>query len=235
MRRVADITNQAYIRFSNSVCPAESRTNGKLQYFVNERSIATLVTSRCSSSDTGTIAVVAEKPSVARDIAKVLGATTRGEGYLHGNGYVVTWVIGHLASLAQPHEMDMQWKPWRRETLPMLPDAWPLVVYEKTKDQFEVVRKILSSSRVGNVICATDAGREGELIFRYIYEATGCSKPISRLWISSLTPEAIRKGFDAVKPGKDYEPLANAARGRSRADWLVGMNAFTCVHVNLRR
>jgi DNA topoisomerase-3 len=170
------------------------------------------------------VAVLAEKPSVARDIAKVLGATTRGEGYLHGNGYVVTWAIGHLASLAQPHEIHPEWKSWRRETLPMLPEVWPLVVYEKTKDQFEVVRKILSSPRVGRVICATDAGREGELIFRYIYEAAGCSKPISRLWISSLTPEAIRKGFDAIKPGEDYEPLADAARGRSRADWLVGMN-----------
>lgn len=106
----------------------------------------------------------------------------------------------------------------------MLPESWPLVVYEKTKPQFEVVRKILSSPRVGSVICATDAGREGELIFRYIYEAAGCSKPISRLWISSLTPEAIRKGLDTIKPGADYEPLADAARGRSRADWLVGMN-----------
>src|SRR5271169_3547556 len=143
---------------------------------------------------------------------------------MHGNGYVVTWAIGHLASLAQPHEIRPEWKVWRRETLPMLPSSWPLVVYEKTKDQFEVVRKILSSPRVGRIICATDAGREGELIFRYIYEAAGCSKPISRLWISSLTPEAIRKGFDAVKPGSDYEPLADAARGRSRADWLVGMN-----------
>jgi DNA topoisomerase-3 len=170
------------------------------------------------------VAVLAEKPSVARDIAKVLGATTRGEGYLHGNGYVVTWAIGHLASLAEPHEIHPQWKFWRRETLPMLPESWPLVVYEKTKDQFEVVRKILSSARVGSVICATDAGREGELIFRYIYEAAGCSKPIRRLWISSLTPEAIRRGFDAIKPGADYEPLADAARGRSRADWLVGMN-----------
>src|SRR5450432_1768497 len=177
-----------------------------------------------SLSESGTIAVLAEKPSVARDIAKILGATTRGEGYLHGNGYVVTWAIGHLASLAQPHEIDPQWKSWRRETLPMLPEVWPLVVYEKTKDQFEIVRKILSSPRVGRIICATDAGREGELIFRYIYEAAECSKPISRLWISSLTPEAIRKGFDAIKPGKDYEPLADAARGRSRADWLVGMN-----------
>ncbi len=168
--------------------------------------------------------MLAEKPAVARDIAKVLGATARGEGYLHGQGYVVTWAIGHLASLAQPHEIDPQWKFWRRDTLPMLPAAWPLVVYEKTKDQFEVVRKILSSPRVERVICATDAGREGELIFRYIYEAAGCSKPIGRLWISSLTPEAIRKGFDSIKPGADYEPLADAARGRSRADWLVGMN-----------
>ncbi|MES1261944.1 MAG: DNA topoisomerase 3, partial [Acidobacteriota bacterium] len=177
-----------------------------------------------TAGETGAVAVLAEKPSVARDIAKVLGATTRGEGYMHGNGYVVTWAIGHLASLAQPHEIQPQWKAWRRDSLPMLPQTWPLVVYEKTKDQFEVVRKILSSARVGRVICATDAGREGELIFRYIYEAAGCSKPISRLWISSLTPEAIRKGFDSVRPGADYEPLADAARGRSRADWLVGMN-----------
>ncbi len=154
----------------------------------------------------------------------MLGANSKGEGYLHGNGYVVTWAIGHLASLAQPHEIRPEWKSWRRDTLPMLPSSWPLVVYEKTKDQFEVVRKILSSARVGRVICATDAGREGELIFRYIYEAAGCAKPISRLWISSLTPDAIRKGFAGVKPGADYEPLADAARGRSRADWLVGMN-----------
>ncbi len=170
------------------------------------------------------MAVLAEKPSVARDIAKVLGANAKGDGYLHGNGYVVTWAIGHLASLAQPHEMRPEWKFWRREQLPMLPAEWPLVVYEKTKDQFEVVRKILTSPRVSRIICATDAGREGELIFRYIYEAAGSSKPISRLWISSLTPDAIRKGFAAVKPGVDYEPLADAARGRSRADWLVGMN-----------
>src|SRR6202790_1261403 len=177
-----------------------------------------------SLSESSTIAVLAEKPSVARDIAKVLGATTRGEGYLHGNGYVVTWAIGHLASLAQPHEIHAEWKAWRRDLLPMLPECWPLIVYEKTKDQFETVRKILVSPRVASVVCATDAGREGELIFRYIYEAAGCSKPVSRLWISSLTPEAIRKGFAAIKPGEDYEPLADAARGRSRADWLVGMN-----------
>ena len=170
------------------------------------------------------MAVLAEKPSVARDIARVLGASAKGDGYMHGNGYVVTWAIGHLAALAQPHEIRPEWKFWRRDALPMLPDAWPLVVYEKTKDQFEVVRKILASAKVSRVICATDAGREGELIFRYIYEAAGCTKPIERLWISSLTPEAIRKGFAAVKPGGAYESLADAARGRSRADWLVGMN-----------
>src|SRR6202162_4263124 len=111
-----------------------------------------------SFSESGTIAVLAEKPSVGRDIATVLGATTRGEGYLHGNGYVVTWAIGQLAALAQPHEIHPQWKSWRRETLPMLPEIWPLAVYEKTKDQFEVVRKILSSSRVGRGLWATAGG-----------------------------------------------------------------------------
>jgi DNA topoisomerase-3 len=174
--------------------------------------------------ESGTVAVLAEKPSVARDIARVLGATRKGDGYLHGNGYVVTWAIGHLAALAQPHEIDPAWRQWRRELLPMLPERWPLIVYEKTKDQFEIVRKIVSSPRISRVVCATDAGREGELIFRYIYEAAQCEKPFSRLWVSSLTPDAIRKGFDGLRPGKDYDPLADAARGRSRADWLVGMN-----------
>src|ERR1700676_4136761 len=177
-----------------------------------------------SLSESSSIGVLAEEPSGARDIAKVLGATTRGEGYLHGNGYIVTWAIGHLAALAQPHEIEAHWRQWRRETLPMLPGKWPLVVYEKTKDQFETVRKILTSPRVSQIVCATDAGREGELIFRYIYEAAQCGKPVSRLWISSLTPEAIHKGFEALRPGSDYDPLADAARGRSRADWLVGMN-----------
>ncbi|MEO7651424.1 MAG: DNA topoisomerase 3, partial [Bryobacteraceae bacterium] len=167
---------------------------------------------------------MAEKPSVARDIARVLGASSKGDGYLHGNGYVVTWAVGHLVALAQPHEINPAWRAWRRDLLPILPREWPLVVYEKTKDQFEVVRKILNSPRISRVICATDAGREGELIFRYIYEAARCDKPVRRLWISSLTPDAIRQGFEALKPGIDFDPLADAARGRSRADWLVGMN-----------
>ncbi len=174
--------------------------------------------------EAGSVAVLAEKPSVARDIARVLGAGAKGNGYLHGNGYVVTWAIGHLAALAQPHEINPDWRQWRRHLLPMLPEQWPLVVYEKTKDQFEVVKQILNSPKVSRIVCATDAGREGELIFRYIYEAAHCAKPVSRLWISSLTPDAIRKGFDALRPAADYDGLADAAHGRSRADWLVGMN-----------
>jgi DNA topoisomerase III len=175
-------------------------------------------------AESSTVAVLAEKPSVARDIARVLGATKQGQGYLHGNGYVVTWAIGHLVALAQPHEIQPEWKHWRRDLLPMLPRAWPLVVYPKTQPQFEVVRKILNSPKVASIVCATDAGREGELIFRYIYEAAQCRKPFRRLWISSLTPDAIRNGFGQLKDGAAYDPLADAARGRSRADWLVGMN-----------
>ncbi len=169
-------------------------------------------------------AIVAEKPSVGRDIARVVGASQHAEGYLHGNGYIVTWAVGHLVRLAQPHEIRPEWKAWRRDLLPMLPREWPLVVYEETREQFEVVRKILNSPKVSRIICATDAGREGELIFRYIYEAAGCSKPVERLWISSLTPDAIRKGLETMKPSAAYDSLAGAARGRSRADWLVGMN-----------
>jgi DNA topoisomerase-3 len=170
------------------------------------------------------VAVVAEKPSVARDIARVLNAGKRGEGYLHGGGYVVTWAIGHLVALAQPHEIRPEWRAWRRDLLPMLPQSWPLVTVEDTRDQFEVVRKILTSPRVSGIICATDAGREGELIFRYIYDASGCDKPVRRLWISSLTPDAIRDGFAKLRDGRHYDHLADAARGRSRADWLVGLN-----------
>ncbi|MFB1482398.1 DNA topoisomerase 3 [Corallococcus sp. RDP092CA] len=170
------------------------------------------------------LAVVAEKPAVARDIARVLGATERGEGLLRGNGYVVTWAIGHLVGLAQPHEIRPEWKKWHRSQLPMLPGDWPLVVSSSTKDQFEVVRRVMNAPEVSAVVCATDAGREGELIFRYIYAAAGCRKPVRRLWVSSLTERAIRDGFQHLKDGKEYAPLADAAMGRSRADWLVGMN-----------
>jgi DNA topoisomerase-3 len=171
-----------------------------------------------------TIAVVAEKPSVGRDLANALGATRRGEGTLSGNGYVVTWAIGHLVGLAEPEGIRPEWKRWRREDLPMLPERWPLTVLEATRPQFEVVRRVLNAPDVESVICATDAGREGELIFRLIYEAAGCRRPVSRLWISSLTESAIREGLRRLRPARDYDDLANAALGRSRADWLVGMN-----------
>ncbi len=171
-----------------------------------------------------TIAVIAEKPSVARDIAKVLGATKRGDGYIWGGGYTLTWALGHLVALPQPHEIQAQWRRWSRAHLPMIPKAWPLQISARTKAQFSIVRKILTSPRITEVICATDAGREGELIFRYIYEAAGSTKPVRRLWISSLTPDAIRAGFKQLRAGADYDRLADAARGRSRADWLVGMN-----------
>ncbi|HRI70740.1 MAG TPA: DNA topoisomerase 3, partial [Polyangium sp.] len=170
------------------------------------------------------IAIVAEKPSVARDIARVLGATQAGDGAIEGGGYVVTWAIGHLVALAQPHQIDPAWKRWDLRTLPMLPSTWPLVVIEETKKQFDVVKKILRRPEVELVVCATDAGREGELIFRYIYDAAACPKPVRRLWISSLTPDAIRHGFRHLRDGKLYDTLADAARARSRADWLVGMN-----------
>src|SRR3982751_6316300 len=171
-----------------------------------------------------TIAVVAEKPSVARDLANALGATRRGDGTLSGNGYVVTWAIGHLVGLAEPEGIRAEWKRWRREDLPMLPERWPLTVFDATRDQFEVVRRVLNAPDVESVICATDAGREGELIFRLIYEAAGCRRPVQRLWISSLTESAIREGLARLRPARDYDALANAAIGRSRADWLVGMN-----------
>ena len=171
-----------------------------------------------------TIAVVAEKPSVGRDLAQALGATRRGEGTLSGNGYVVTWAIGHLVGLAEPEGIHPEWKRWRREDLPMLPERWPLTVFAATRPQFEVVRKVINAPDVESVICATDAGREGELIFRLIYEAAGCRRPVQRLWISSLTESAIREGLRRLRPAREYDDLANAALGRSRADWLVGMN-----------
>ncbi len=162
------------------------------------------------------VAVVAEKPSVARDIARVLGAEQRGDGLLRGDGWVVTWAIGHLVALAEPHEIRPEWRAWRQSLLPMIPERWPLVAYEKTRAQFEVVKRVLLDPSVERVICATDAGREGELIFRYIWEAAGAAKPVERLWISSLTPDAIRAGLERLRPQREVDGLADAARGRSR-------------------
>ena len=173
----------------------------------------------------GTTLVLAEKPSVARDIARVIGASARGDGCLTGGGYTVTWAIGHLVSLKEPDEMDGRYAKWRMEDLPILPEDIPLKVLPKTRDQFRRVKALLNAPDTERVICATDAGREGELIFRYIYQMAGCRKPVFRLWISSMTEEAIAEGFRDIRPGADYDGLYRSARCRSEADWLVGMNA----------
>jgi DNA topoisomerase-3 len=170
------------------------------------------------------IVVVAEKPSVARDLARVLGARERQDGALRGADYVVTWAIGHLVQLCAPEQVEPRWKAWRFDDLPMLPRAFPLEVVEQTRTQFEVVRRLISARETREIICATDAGREGELIFRHIAELCELRAPVKRLWISSLTDEAIREGFRKLRPASHFDGLADAARGRSRADWLVGMN-----------
>ena len=166
--------------------------------------------------------IIAEKPSVARDIAAVLGANQTYDGYMQGNNFTVTWAIGHLVTLPEPHEIQAEWKKWRRDTLPLIPEKWPLQIIQRTRAQFNIIQRLFE--RCGNIICATDAGREGELIFRYIYEAARCHKPVKRLWISSLTQDAIRAGFEKLQDQSKYDSLAEAARARSCADWLVGMN-----------
>ena len=173
----------------------------------------------------GKIVVLAEKPSVGRDIARVIGCKTRGDGCLVGEEYIVTWAVGHLVTLAEPDEMDDKYKKWTFSTLPILPDEIPLKVIHGTRSQFSIVKKLINDKETDSLICATDAGREGELIFRYIYEKAGCKKPFRRLWISSMTDEAIREGFREIRPGQDYDGLYESARCRSKADWLVGMNA----------
>ena len=172
-----------------------------------------------------TTVIVAEKPSVARDIARVLGVRTKGDGCLTGEGYVVTWALGHLVEYAEPDEYGPPWNErWSFAQLPMIPDTWKLRTAKKTAAQFQTVKKLLNDTGTTQVICATDAGREGEHIFRLIYEHARCCKPVRRLWISSLTDAAIRDGFRQLQEGSAFEPLAAAARARSQADWLIGMN-----------
>ncbi len=169
--------------------------------------------------------VLAEKPSVARDIARVLGAREKGENCLIGKDYVVTWALGHLVTLKEPQEMDERYTHWKKEDLPILPARMETKVIKKTKSQFLAVKKLMNDKETGDIICATDSGREGELIFRYIYEQAGCRKPVRRLWISSMTDEAIRAGFGSLRPSADYDALYASARCRADADWLIGMNA----------
>ena len=168
--------------------------------------------------------VIAEKPSVAKSIADVLGALDRQDGYFEGGGYIVSWCVGHLIELAEPESYGDQWKKWTYESLPVNPDHWQYEIKEDTKEQYDVLYGLLHDSRVDEVVCATDAGREGELIFRLVYEQARCSKPMKRLWISSMEESAIREGFENLKPGSDYEHLYHSALCRQEADWLVGIN-----------
>ncbi|MFZ1536970.1 MAG: DNA topoisomerase 3 [Chromatiaceae bacterium] len=181
------------------------------------------------------ILVLAEKPSVARDIARILGAGRKGEGFLEGQGYRVTWALGHLVHFAEPDEYGAAWSGrWSLAQLPMIPERWQLRTDKRTAGQLRIVQSLLNAPDTEAVICATDAGREGENIFRLIYEFTCCHKPFQRLWVSSLTDEAIRAGFAHLKPGTAFDPLAQAARARAQADWLVGMNLTRAYTVHNR-
>ena len=169
--------------------------------------------------------VIAEKPSVARSIAGVIGATEKHNGYLQGNGYLVSWCIGHLVSFADAGRYDERFKKWRYEDLPILPETWQYIIPDEKKQQFDILRSLMERPDVTGLVCATDAGREGELIFRFVYQMAGCEKPFKRLWISSMEDSAIKDGFAHLKTGTDYDPLYQSALCRAKADWLVGINA----------
>ena len=169
--------------------------------------------------------VLAEKPSVAQSIAKVLDANKREDGYLEGNGYIVSWCVGHLVELAQPEAYDAKYGKWTYADLPIFPSDWRYEVSAGTKKQFGVLKKLMARDDVASLVCATDAGREGELIFRLVYHKAGCRKPFERLWISSMEDSAIREGFENLRSGTEYDALYKAALCRERADWIVGINA----------
>jgi len=173
----------------------------------------------------GKILVIAEKPSVGRDIARVLKCDKKGDGFVYGEGYIVSWAIGHLVTLFEPEDYGEQYKKWRMETLPVIPEVIQLKGIAKTKSQLLTLKKLMNSPDVDSLICATDSGREGELIFRYIYDIVKCKKPFQRLWISSMTDKAINDGFAKLADGTQYDALYASAKCRSEADWLVGMNA----------
>ena len=177
--------------------------------------------------------VVAEKPSVAMSYAKVLGVTSRQDGYLEGNGYLVSWCVGHLVELAPPNVYDEKFIKWSIADLPILPQQWQYLVSTSTKKQFGILQKLMDRPDVDSIVCATDAGREGELIFRLVYQQASCKKPFFRLWLSSMEDSAIREGFAHLKPSTEYDALYNAALCRERADWMVGINAsrlFSCLY-----
>ena len=169
--------------------------------------------------------VIAEKPSVAQSLAAVIGATVRKDGYLEGNGWRVSWCVGHLAGLADADVYNPDYAKWRYDDLPILPEHWQMVVGKDKKKQFDILKKLMNAPDVTEVVNACDAGREGELIFRSVYELAGCQKPMKRLWISSMEDSAIKEGFANLRPGADYDGLRDAALCRAKADWLVGINA----------
>lgn len=168
--------------------------------------------------------VITEKPSVAQSIAQVIGARERCDGYLKGGGYIVSWCVGHLVELATPDSYDEAYKQWSYNTLPIMPRDWKYVIKKDTRAQFKILKKLMMDRDITAIVCATDAGREGELIFRLVYEQAGCTKPIKRLWISSMEESAIRDGFGHLKPGTEYNNLYASALCRQQADWLVGLN-----------
>lgn len=177
------------------------------------------------------VLVIAEKPSVARDIARVLGCKKNGQGMIEGEKYIITWGLGHLVTLADPEEYTPDWKEWKMEVLPMVPKSWKLTVIRQTEKQFGAVKAQIHRKDVGEIIIATDSGREGELVARWILDMAKNQKPLKRLWISSVTDRAIREGFARLRDGRDFENLYDAARARAKADWLVGINAtraLTC-------
>ena len=180
--------------------------------------------------------VITEKPSVARAYADALGVKDAKDGYIEGNGYIISWCVGHLVELAQPDTYDPAYKKWSYSSLPIMPDTWQYEVKNDTKAQFKVLKKLMHDKEVTETICATDAGREGELIFRLVYEMAGCDKPIKRLWLSSMEESAIREGFANLKPGYMYNDLYKSALCRQQADWLVGINGtrlFTALYNRL--
>ena len=169
--------------------------------------------------------IITEKPSVARAIAAALGANVRGDGCIHGGDLIVSWCYGHLVELAVPAAYDEKLGKWRREDLPILPEQWKTTVMRDKRQQFEILRGLMQRTDVGEVVSACDAGREGELIFRLVYEKVGCTKPVKRLWLSSMEPDEIRRAYANMRPGAEYNNLYAAALCRAKADWLVGMNA----------
>ncbi len=176
--------------------------------------------------------IITEKPSVAQSIAAVLGVKERKQGYLQGKSYLISWCVGHLVELAQP-EAYGDYGKWQYADLPILPDKWQYAVLPDSKQQFNILRQLMAREDVTEIVCATDAGREGELIFRLVYAVAGCTKPVLRLWISSMEETAIRKGFEAIRPSNEYDALYHAALCRAQADWIVGINAtrlFSCLY-----